>query len=78
MPIDCNPQALLDASQEFCCIPKGKEMQILIYLVNILSGLNLTPQQLMDNSAPYGVIPKGMEMEVLLYLLCQNANAAGA
>jgi hypothetical protein len=78
MPVVCTPQALQEAGREFCCIPAGIQPEVIIYLLNVISDLNLTPQQLMDNAACYRCIPKGMQAEVQTYLLCQIANAAGA
>lgn len=52
--------------------------QVMIYLLNVISGLNLTPEELMQRASCYRCIPKGMEAAVMLYLLCANADAAGA
>jgi len=54
------------------------QSEVIIYLLNVISGLNLTPQQLMANSACMKCIPQGMQSEVQTYLLCQIATSVGA
>lgn len=72
--IDCSdPNALLEASKCYKCIPEGMTAEVMIYLLNVISGLNLTPQQLMDNAACYKCIPKGMQDAVMTFLLCNIA-----
>lgn len=71
--IDCDPNALLDAAKCFKCIPKGLEPEVMIYLLNVISGLNLTPQQLMTEAKCYKCIPKGMQEAVMTFLLCNIA-----
>lgn len=51
------------------CIPRGEQPEVIIYLLNQISGLNLTPEQLMANAACYKCIPQGMQAEVQTYLL---------
>jgi hypothetical protein len=74
----CEPSDLIEASKCFKCIPTGMQSEVIIYLLNEISGLNLTPQQLMDAAACYKCIPTGMQSEVQTYLLCAIADAAGA
>lgn len=74
MPISCEPADLLDAAACFKCIPAGEQNAVMIYLLNVISGLNLTPQQLMDQAVCYNCIPVGMQAEVQTYLLCQIVN----
>ena len=79
MAISCDdPNVLLEAAKCFKCIPAGMQPEVIIYLLNVISELNLTPQQLIDNSTCFRCIPKGQQAEVQTYLLCQIANAAGA
>lgn len=76
MPISCEPNALLAASACMKCIPTGTQNEVIIYLLNTISGLNLTPQQLVDAARCYKCVPAGMQAEVQTYLLCQIANTA--
>jgi hypothetical protein len=48
----------------------------MVYLLNVLSGLNLTPKELASRSACYCAQRNVQESEIT-YLLCQMANAAG-
>jgi hypothetical protein len=57
-------------------IPKGDQWGVLIYLFNIVSGMNLTPKQLQSAAACYTQsIPRGDQLGVLVYLA--NVIAAG-
>lgn len=78
MAIACDSQSLTDAGHDYCCIPAGVHPEVIIYLLNVISGLNLSPQDLMANAATYRVIPPGMQEPVMLYLLCQISDAVGA
>lgn len=78
MAVNCDPNSLAQASACMKCIPPGMQNEVIIYLLNVISGLNLTPQQLMANAACLKCIPQGMQSEVQTYLLCQIATAAGA
>lgn len=72
--IICTPESLVDAAKCYTCIPVGMQREVLIYLLNVMSGLNYTPQQLMDSAKFMKCIPIGMQDEVITYLLCQIAN----
>jgi hypothetical protein len=74
MAIDCDPNALLEASKCMKCIPNGMQPEVIIYLLNQILGTGLTPQQLMDAAKCYRCIPNGMQPEVQTYLLCQIVN----
>lgn len=78
MAISCDPNALLDASKCFKCIPSGTQSEVMIYLLQQIAGNTETTDQLMDHSKCYKCIPAGMQPEVITYLLCQIANAVGA
>lgn len=78
MAINCDSQSLTTAGHDYCCIPTSLHAEVIIYLLNQISGLNLTPQELMANATDFRVIPKGMEEPVMLYLLCQISDAVGA
>ncbi len=78
MAISCEPADLQEASKCYKCIPTGTQSEVMIMLLNVISGLNLTPQELMERSSCYKCIPAGMQFEVQTYLLCQIATASGA
>jgi hypothetical protein len=78
MAISCDPNDLAEASKCFDCIPKNIQNSVIIYLLNVISELNLTPEQLVENSKCYDCIPKNIQPAVQTYLLCQISNAAGA
>lgn len=78
MAVDCSSESLQAAGRTYCCVPPAMQGQVMIYLLNVISGLNLTPEELMQRASCYRCIPKGMEAAVMLYLLCANADAAGA
>jgi hypothetical protein len=55
------------------CIPPGMMPAVQIYLLNVISGLNLTPAQLID-AAKCFECARGMFPEIEAYLLCNIAN----
>lgn len=71
MPISCEPKDLMEAAKCYETIPTGKQMEVMIYLLNSISGLNQTPKELMEASKCFETIPPGKQMEVMAYLLCQ-------
>lgn len=74
MPIACDAQSLSDAAKCFDCLPVHLHLAVQTYLLNVISGLNLTPQQLANNAACYRCL-EGMQEEVQAYLLCQILNS---
>lgn len=74
MAISCEPKDLMEAAKCYSTIPTGKQMEVMIYLLNQISGLDLTPKELMEAAKCFETIPKGKQNEIITYLLCQNAN----
>ena len=74
--IDCDPAAIAEAAKCFC-LPEPAARAATLYLLNQISGLNLTPAQLAENSKCFCLNEKASR-GAELYLLCQIANAAGA
>lgn len=74
MAISCEPADLIKLSECYKCIPTGTQPEVMIMLLNVISGLNLTPQELMARAACYKCIPTGMQPEVQTMLLCEVVN----
>jgi hypothetical protein len=75
--INCDPNALAAASACYCG-PEDLQRAEIIYLLNAISGLNLTATQLAAASCGYNCIPQDLAWAEITYLLCANAKAAGA
>ena len=73
MPIACEPDAIATASKCFC-FPEKEHRGAVVYLLNQISGLNLTPDQLAAASAKFQMNEKSSEA-AMLYLVCNIANA---
>lgn len=72
--ITCTPEALTAASECYKEISPGDRDAVQIYLLNVISGLNLTPAQLASASVCYAQqIDKQLQLGVIIYLLCQIA-----
>lgn len=69
MAISCEPADLMQAAQCYKCIPRGMQPEVMIDLLNVISGLNLTPQQLIERAACLKCIPRGMHPEIQTGLL---------
>ena len=76
MAIDFDPNAIAEASKCFC-LPEPAARAAMLYLLNQISGLNLTPAQLAENSKCFCLNAKASKAAEL-YLMCQIAAAAGA
>lgn len=74
--ISCDPNDLATAAKCYCFDQKTST-EVMIYLLNVISGLNLTPNELAENAKCYCFDQKTAEA-VKVYLLCQAANAASA
>lgn len=72
MSVDCDPNALMQAAK-CMCIPPGKELEVMVYLLQQIAGDTSTPSELMAK-AKCICIPKGKTEEVMVYLLCQILN----
>jgi cytochrome c oxidase assembly protein Cox11 len=76
--IDCTPNALLEASKCFCFPEQKLRDGAMIYLMLVISGLNLTPKQLLEASKCYCFGDQRAARDALLYLTCAAANAASS
>lgn len=76
MPINCDPVAIDQSAASFAFTEKQARAAKL-YLLNQISGLNLTPAQLAANSACF-CLPERASDAAELYLLCTIAATAGA
>ena len=75
MPVQItDPAALVTAAACYKCIPAGMQPEVQIYLLNVISGLNLSPAELMERSACYKCIPQGQLLEVQVMLMNEIAN----
>ena len=73
--IACDSQTLVNQANCYHMqIPDGMKTAVMIYLLNQISGLNLTPQQLAAAAVPIDKqIPDGMKMAVLIDVTCAAA-----
>jgi hypothetical protein len=76
MPLTCDPAALDQAAVSYALTEKQARAARL-YLLNQISGLNLTPAQLAANSACFCLTEQASDAAEL-YLLCAIASKAGA
>lgn len=74
MPVSCEPKELMESAKCYETIPMGKQMEVMIYLLNQISGMDLTPKQLMEEAKCFETIPPSKQQEVIAYLLCQVVN----
>lgn len=82
MPIDCSPQGLATAAQQFeCCVPDGMHQAIQTYLLatiaNTLAGTSTDPNTLANLAKCFRCLD-GNHGAVQDYLLCAIATASGA
>lgn len=73
----CTPQAIADSAPCWDCIPVQLREPAIIYLLNVINGMQLTPQQIADGAKCYDCIPKQLRLPAMLYLLCAIANGSG-
>lgn len=74
MAVSCTAADLARAAACYDCLPVHMHLAVQTYLLNVISGLNLTPQQLAHNAACYKCL-EGMQEEAQAYLLCQILNS---
>ena len=74
MPISCEPKDLAAASACFQGIPPGDRDADMIYLLNVISGLNLTPKQLAEASKEFKGMDKRTTEASKVMLLCAIVN----
>jgi hypothetical protein len=72
MPENCEPDALAAAAACYCFTPKQSDA-VTIYLLNRISGLNLSPDDLARNAKRF-CFDRKTAAAVKNYLLCQIAN----
>lgn len=75
--INCDATSLLAASECYdqLIIRAGRGPAVMVYLLNVATGLNLTPNQLIALAECIDkTIPAGMMQAVITALLCQTAN----
>ena len=77
MAIDCDPSALAESAKCFC-YPRDIEGAVIIKLLMVLAGLDLTPAELAELAAPYVGMPKNQKDAAIVALSCAAATAAGA
>lgn len=70
--MNCDPAAVAKASACFC-LTEPQARAAMLYLLNNISGLNLTPSQLAANSKCFCLESKSAKAAEL-YLLCAIAN----
>lgn len=73
MPVNCDPNTLVQAASCFDCIPANMQPAVQTYLLLQISGLSLTPAQLLT-AAKCMVCLDGSQEAAQNYLLCQIAN----
>lgn len=77
MAIDCGNPAAIAAASACYCLPEKQARGAMLYLLNQISGLNLTPNQLAENSKCFCMNRQAAEAAEL-YLLCAISNSVGA
>lgn len=70
MPATCDPNALLQASACFDCIPLGAHPRVQTYLLAVMAGLSLDPNVLLAQAACFACLDGRHDM-VQDYLLCK-------
>lgn len=65
------PAQLIDNSNCLACIPRGYQLQVLIYLFATIAGVPTDAQTLVNNARCLECIPVGSQMEVLISLADQ-------
>lgn len=79
MAIECSPEAIASASECYNRISPGDMDAAMIYLLYVISGLDLTIEELVANSQCYAAkIDKQSQGAVIIFLLCAIADAVGA
>lgn len=71
MAIECDPKSLAEAAKCYC-FNEPASRAAMLYLLNQISGLNLTPKQLAENSKCFCMNERESNAAIT-YLLCQNA-----
>ena len=77
MAVNCDPSALAKASACFCG-PEDSQRAQMIYLLNVISGLNLTPTKLAAAASCFNCIPEDLWRAEVTYLLCSISSKVGA
>jgi hypothetical protein len=69
MAASTQPDILLAQSSCYQCVPDGMQLEVIISLLNAITGLNLTPAQLIDAARCYDCVPVGMYPEAQTMML---------
>lgn len=69
--VDIAPDVLIEDSKCEKCIPYGMQLEVIIFLLQQLSGNTMTPKELMEASKCNRCIPRGTQPEIIIYLLDQ-------
>jgi hypothetical protein len=79
MAVSCDKNDLAEAASCYCYSNQKQVDAIMIYLLNVISGLNLTANELAVNATPFMGISDQRQIDAIkLYLMCAAAEAAGA
>lgn len=73
--ISCNVNDLAKASACYCIPDPNVQAGAMIYLLNVISGLNLTPNQIVENSKCYCFSDRRVQQGAITYLLCAIAQS---
>lgn len=68
-----DPEALSLASKCFICIPEGRKLDVVIYLLAHLAGTSTDPNTLMNLSKLFQGVPDDRKLDIIAYLSCQFA-----
>jgi len=74
MAVSCAPEDLEEAAKCFVCIPEGKRLAVMIYLMAQIAGSSTDPEVLLENAECIACkIPQGKQLAVLISLACEIA-----
>jgi len=68
-----DPETLSLASKCFICIPEGKKLDVVMYLLTQLAGSTTDPNTLMTLSKDFQGVPDERKLDIIAYLSCQFA-----
>lgn len=75
MPVNCSDPSSLAAASACYCAPEDSQRAQIIYLLLLISGLNLTPKQLAANSVQFMGMQQNAQMAAQTYLMCVIADS---
>lgn len=68
-----DPEVLSLASKCFICIPEGRKLDVVIYILTQLAGSSTDPDVLMAQSKLFHGVPDQRKLDIIAYLSCQFA-----